>query len=363
MARARSRSAKTPAREHRRRAALPWVFGGVLAAGAAFFFGWRAGGADLSYAVGAVAGIALSTIFAAVFCYEAALAAAFAFTLFWSGAATVGGGDNPYWMFLPVWGALLAFTFRRAWLLPLYAAWTTLLLWTALLFVPQTFLGRAWLAGEHAALLQVLIFVWIAIYILGRGMWWYRRWKIFFASTVTAGAVGAVAALFASTFAAIQGLAASRPQEVAPLWWLVATSACLLSIALLMIWRYRNTRLSTLPFYRQGAFIWLIVAGLLALANVYMAGGHPWVVAAGYNLLSLAGVFWLVMTGRDRGEQRLVNLGMLFLAALAVARLVEMATFGAIFWAAGILFVCGALYFERLRRRLVGRIRAAQRSS
>ncbi|HKQ29913.1 MAG TPA: hypothetical protein VJS66_01400 [Burkholderiales bacterium] len=220
---------------------------------------------------------------------------------------------------------------------------------------------RNWSAGERIALLQVYVFSGIALYIVGRAMQWYPRWSRFAPPIVIAGAVWAVVALFALTSPRLQNAVADDPIAASsyPRWFGVTVLA-LLAVTALMAWRYWRTRLSTLPLYRQGAFLWLILAGVFALANLASAGDYSGWFAAVYNVLAFAGVIWLVMTGKDRGEPRVVNLGFLFLATLLIARYAD------VFWTlldrafffvlgSALLLVAG-FFLERLRRRVTARI-------
>src|SRR6185369_5284479 len=101
-------------------------------------------------------------------------------------------------------------------------------------------------------------------------------------------------------------------------------------------------------------------AGALAIGNLLLAGRYPGWAALGYNVLGIMGVVWLVLTGVDRGERRIINLGFLFFAALLVARyfdtfwpLLDRAYF---FMAGGALLLVAGFYLERSRRKFTARM-------
>jgi hypothetical protein len=244
--------------------------------------------------------------------------------------------------------------------LPRYLTFFLLLVGTPLLALPLVSSG-----GRHAieqiALLQLYVFVGIATYIVGRGMAWYAGWSRFAPPLITTGAVWAVIALFVLTFPAVQ----HRPAAAAAAWpWFAATVMMLAIVAGLMAWRYWNTRLSSLPLYRRGAFLWLLVAGVFVLTNL-ADNGRGAGFALGYNVLAFTGVGWLVLTGIDRGERRIVDLGFVLLAALLFARYAELwAWFGPVYFFAlgGAVFLILFVLIERARRRALSHLDAAKRA-
>jgi uncharacterized membrane protein len=292
---------------------------------------------------------------------QAALIVALVLTLTWSAAETFGLGRNPYaWFFLP-WTAALVLIYRQQWLPALRVAGTALLAWCLMVTISKDFLERPWLGGERMALCQIYLFAGIALYIVGRGMGWSVHWPRLAPPVVMVGATLAVAALFALSFPALHAFGVSA--EFAPLLsttWLVVTGAMLFLVGALMVWRYLDTELATLPLYRQGAFGWLMLAAALAVANLLSAGEFGGWAALGYNLLAVAGVVWLVLTGVDRAEPRIVNLGIVLLAALLLARYVD--TFWTLlarsyfFFFGGVLLLVAGFLLQRWRRRLHGRI-------
>jgi uncharacterized membrane protein len=299
---------------------------------------------------------------------QVAAAAALGLIALWSATEMLQFGRTPHWAFFIPWSLALALVHRYRWLIALRAACWALLAWCFMVFAAGDWSDRRWSAGEQIALLQVYVFSGIALYILGRGMSWYGRWSRFAPPVITAGAVWAVAALFALTFPRLQHQAATDP--VAPAsyaLWLGVTVLVLAVVAALMVWRYWDTRLSTLPLYRQGAFLWLILAGAFALANLLSTGAYSGAFAIAYNVLAFAGVVWLVMTGVDRGESRVVNLGFLFFAALLVSRYFD--TFWTLldrsyfFMIGGAVLLLAGFFIERSRRRVTARIAAAKAES
>ncbi len=311
----------------------------------------------LVWAVGALATAAAARS-------QFALVAALALATLWSGMETFEFDRGPHWFFFLPWMAALGLIYRHHWLTALRVACGALLGWCLMLVLAGHFMDRPWLAGGRMALWQIYVFLGIALYILGRGMSWYPRWARFAAPVITAGAVWAVAALFVLTFPESQRFGVRQEFGGAlPAVWIGATVAMLLLVAGLMAWRYHGTPLSTLPLYRQGAFIWLVVAGALALGNLVADGLYPGWMAFGYNLLSVSGVVWLVMTGVDRAEARLVNLGFMFFAVLLLARYFD--TFWTLlgrsffFMVGGVLLLVGGFLLERSRRHLTARIAAS----
>jgi uncharacterized membrane protein len=299
---------------------------------------------------------------------EPLLILALVLAVLWSGIESVEFDRSPHWPFLILWSSALAAILFHGWILALRIAMAALIVWSTIVLLDSTFFGRYWHAGERTALLQLYVFVAIAVYILGRGMSWYKRWTQFSGPVVTAGAFSAAASLFVLTFPEVQRFTSRNNFDVPTLHgWMGATLAVLLAITLLMIWRYHGTRLSTLPRYRQGAFIWLIVGGALALLNLYTAGRYPGWAALTYNMLAGVGVVWLVMTGMDRKERRIVNLGFILFAALLIARYAD--TFWTLldrsyfFMAGGALLMVAGFYIERSRRRVNARISGTRRSS
>ena len=295
---------------------------------------------------------------------QLALVVALALALLWSGMEMFMFDRAPHgWFFVP-WLAALGLIYRHRWIPALRVACAALLAWCLFLVFTRHFMDRFWFGGERMALGQVYVFLGIALYILGRGMSWYPRWQRFAPPVVTAGAVAAVAALFVLSFPEAHRFGVRQEIEggpVLPNAWLGVTAAVLAFVAGLMMWRYHSTKLSTLPRYRQGAFVWLVAAGALALVNLFGAGRYPGWVAFGYNLLACAGVIWLVLTGIDRGERRIVNLGFVFFAALLLARYFD--TFWSLldrsyfFMAGGALLLVAGGLLERSRRRLTARMK------
>lgn len=251
---------------------------------------------------------------------------------------------------------------RRA---PHFLAPALLLLGTPLLLWPFVSSGGRWTSAEQVALLQIYVFASIAIYIVGRGMAWYPGWSTFAPPLITTGAVWAVGALFVLTFSRVQRSAADLTQPALAKGWFVATASALAVVAALMAWRYWNTRLSTLPLYRRIAFLWLAIAGIFVLTNLASVGRYALWFAVGYNVLAFAGVAWLAMTGIDRREPRLVNLGFALFTALIMARYAEF------FWtwlgpvylclAGGVLLAMVAAFVEFARHRALAELAARKR--
>jgi uncharacterized membrane protein len=296
---------------------------------------------------------------------QAAAVAALGLVALWSMTEMFQFAPAPHWAFFIPWSLALVLVYRYQWLIALRVACWTLLGWCFTIFVAGDWSDRHWTAGEQIALLQVYVFSGIALYILGRGMSWYGRWSRFAPPVITAGAVWAVAALFALTFPRLQHQVASDPIASASYaLWLGITLFVLAAVAALMAWRYWDTRLSTLPLYRQGAFLWLIAAGAVAFANLFSAGAYSGWFAVTYNVLALTGVAWLVMTGVDRSEPRVTNLGFLLFAALLAARYFD--TFWTLldrsyfFMIGGAVLLLAGFFIERSRRRITARIVAAK---
>jgi len=293
---------------------------------------------------------------------QPALAAALGLATLWSGTEMLHFGRVPHWAFFAPWLFALVLVYRHRWLAALRVACWGLLAWCFMVSVAGEWADRRWGAGDQVALLQVYVFAGIALYILGRGMQWYPRWSRFAPPVVTAGAVWAVVALYALTFPRLHHAVAGDPITSSLVLWLGITVLALAIVAALMVWRYWNTRLATLPLYRQGAFLWLIVAGAFALGDLFSAGSYGTAFAIAYNTLAFAGVIWLVMTGADRGEPRVVNLGFLFFAAILVARYFD--TFWSLldrsyfFMLGGGLLLLAGFFIERSRRRVTARMAA-----
>jgi uncharacterized membrane protein len=353
--------------EKRRWAALAqgFVFLGVVLFGANIFLIAQIYHIDAHYpngvlwwALGALAAAALAPS-------QSALAAALVLMTLWSAMEMFEFTRVPHgWFFIP-WSLALPLVYRHRWLVALRVACWTLLLWCLMLPLASKWVGQDWSSGDQLALLQMYVFAGIALYILGRGMWWYPRWSPFSAPIVTAGAVWAVVSLFALTFPRLQRHVSTSPiTSGSSVLWFSLTVLALATVAALMVWRYRGTRLSTLPLYRRGAFLWLIAAGAFALANLGSGGHYATAFALAYNVLALAGVIWLVMTGADRREPRIVNMGFLLFAALLIARYVD--TFWTLldrsffFMLGGALLLVIGFFMERSRRRVNARITAAK---
>jgi len=310
------------------------------------------------YADGALI-LALGALAAAVLARsQPLLIAALVLTAAWSAAEIFALDRNPHWLFLLPWTvALLPIYFYR-WPLALSVAGWALFAWCVATTLAPHVIERPWIDGEHTALLQLYVFAGIALYIVARGMSWYPRWAEFSPPIISVGAVTAVTALYVLSFSAAHRYEDTQRFSAAlPVAWIGATVAALVLVAVLMAWRYHDTQLSSLPLYRKGAFAWLSVGGALALANLLLAGRYPGWIAVGYNLLGLMGVVWLVLTGRDRGERRIVNLGFVFFAALAAARYIDIA--GALFdrpvffVLGGVLLIVAGVLLDRSRRRFI----------
>ena len=291
---------------------------------------------------------------------QPALIAALVLALLWSGIETFAFERNPHWRFFLPLLAALALVYARRWLVALRVAGWALLLWCALVLVADEFLARTW-TGERLALLQIYVFAGIALYIVGRGLETFARAAPYARAAVMTGAVGAAAALFALSFPEVHRF--GRVETFAALLspaWLVATAALLVLVAALMAWRYHDTPLGSLPLYRKGAFVWLVLAAALAVAGLLTHGEFGGWAALGYNLLAFAGAIWMVLTGVDRGERRIVNLGIACFGTLILARYVD--TFWSLldrsyfFMVGGALLLAAGVMLERARRRLTARI-------
>lgn len=308
----------------------------------------------LWWALGALAAAGLATS-------QPALVAALTLLLVWSATETFAFGRNPHGWFLLPWLAAAALIWRRRWLAALRVACWSLLGWFLLLALADDIFDRGWIAGERMALWQLYVFAGLALYIVARGLSWSPSWSRYTPPLVTAGAVWAVTALLVLSFPRLHRIGVSAGFE--PLLsstWLVLTVVLLLLIAGLMAWRYHDTEIVSLPWYRRGAFVWLVLAGALAVANVALAGEFGGWAALGYNVLAFAGAVWLVLTGVERRELRLVNLGFVFFAVLLLARYVD--TFWTLldrswfFMLGGAALLAGGLVLERSRRRLTAGI-------
>jgi uncharacterized membrane protein len=287
------------------------------------------------------------------------LVAALGLMLLWSGMEMFVFGRNPHAWFLLPWAAGLLPIYFYRWRAVLGVAGGALLVWCLMGLLVPRFLERPWIAGERMALLQIYMFAGIALYIVARAMAWYARWSPFAAPLVTVGAVFAVTALYLLGFPAIHRFDAPASFSAPlPAVWISATTGMLLLVAALMVWRYKNTQLSSLPRYRQAAFGWLVLAAVLALVNLLVSAYPGW-MALGYNVLGLAGVVWLVFTGVDRGERHIINLGFAFFGALLLARYYD--TFWTLldrsyfFMAGGALLLAAGYFLERSRRRFTAR--------
>jgi uncharacterized membrane protein len=305
----------------------------------------------LLWAAGALAAAALGQS-------QPALVAALVLALLWSGIETFAFERNPHWPFLPALVAAAALVYAQRWLAALRVAGWTLLIWCAFTLVADEFLARPWSAGEPLALLQLYAFAGIALYIVGRAMESSARLAEYAPPVVMTGAIGAAAAWFALSFPELHrlGTFGALPSPA----WLAATVALLILVAALMVWRYHDTPLGSLPLYRKGAFVWLMLAAALAVAGLLAHGEFPGWAALGYNVLAFAGALWMVLTGVDRGERRIVNLGIACFGALILARYVD--TFWSLldrsyfFMVGGALLLGAGVMLERARRRLHARI-------
>ncbi len=334
---------------------------GVILFGANIFLIAQIYHIDAHYPNGLLVWALAALVVAALARSQFALLAGVGLTILWSATETFYFGRNPHWPFFLPWLVALALTYRYGWLLGLRAVCWTLFAWCFFVLCEYEFLDRRWLDSERAALIQLYVFIGISIYIVARGMSWYRDWARFAPPLVTVGAVMAVVSLFLLSYPNAHRLT-NTALDALPAGWIVATVVVLILVAALMVWRYIDTPLATLPWYRQGAFGWLGVSGALMIGNLLFLGQYPGWVAFAYNLLSLAGVVWLVMTGVERRERRLVNLGFAFFAAILLARYFD--TFWTLlnrsyfFMGGGALLLVMGFFIERSRRRLTTRITA-----
>lgn len=339
-----------------RRKVPPWmVLPGVLVLGVAILL--TAHFSRLDYPTGVLLWVLGALAAAWLAASQPALVLALVLMLSWSASESFGAGRNPHFWFLLPWGLTLVLAWRRRWFPALRVVFWVLLGWSLTLVAAGSFLGRDWIGGERMALWQMYVFAGIALYIVARGLSWSARWAPFTPPAVTAGALLSSAALFALSFPGLHRFGVSTSFEpILSRLWVAPTLALLVLVTVLMVWRYHDTRLSTLPWYRRAAFVWLVLAGMLALSNLVFAGALGVWAALGYNLLALAGVVWLVMTGIERREPRLVDLGAGFVALLVLARYVD--TFRMFldrewFFLFGlVLLLCVGAMFVRLRRKI-----------
>ncbi len=341
---------------------------GVIFFGANIFLIAQIYHIDAHYPDGVLIWTLGALVTAALASSQLVLAAALALMLIWSGFETVEFNHGLFWPFFLPWFAALALIFRHRWFTAWRMALWTLFAWCAVFMLAPTFMDRDWIAGERTALWQLYLFSGIALYIVARGMQWYPRLEPFAPALVTVGAMLAVVALFILSFPDTHGFGAREMfTAVLPAAWIGVTAAMLALIGALMVWRYQDTSLATLPFYRKGAFIWLVIAGAIAVVNLWMVGRHPGWIALGYNLLAFVGVVWMVLTGVERAERYLVNLGFAFFSVLLLARYFD--TFWALlgrsyfFMAGGALLLGAGFFLERSRRRFTARINDATGAS
>ncbi|MBO6633526.1 DUF2157 domain-containing protein [Parvibaculum sp.] len=269
-----------------------------------------------------------------------ALALGILLSVFWTVFAVQLDEGSPHWAFWIVWLAGAALALRLAWLPGFHLSLLSLILWQAINVdaISNTFA----IAPEHIAVFLILeaLAIWLA--------------AILFSSRAPRFASAAEAYAIVATFVIFWILqldpGGTTPEESAALWSLIVLVPVIVVGALAFLCLTRGR----IDARHGSAIVSIAVFSLLWLPLQNAAPALiPWLYAA----LFLALAAWLVSYGTARDSRFAVNFGfvafgaeVLWLYFETLNTLLDTALFFAL---GGILLIVGALFMERMRRRLV----------
>ena len=150
---------------------------------------------------------------------------------------------------------------------------------------------------------------------------------------------------------------------VGDFWWLLHTGAALTLLALVAgaAWRLTQRRpWQTLPYEASASLVLLVAAYL----SIYLAVRDDVFYPILFNALLFLGIVGVLFVGYIQGQERLINIALVFFGLDVVSRYFEFSWAlldrSLVFVVAGLLLLVGAFVLERGRRTVFERIRVRQ---
>lgn len=293
---------------------------------------------------------------------QAAMAAAIALAVLWSGMESTDF-DRMHWGFLLFWAICLPAIYRKAWLGALRLAMIGLLLWSAFYFASLT---RNY--GHALYLMQIYFLAYLALFVGGMLLATQQRTQVLAPTVKYYASVAAALAFFALTFPGLQGSSpvwARIPSHLlSDSTWLGITLAAASLLAGLAIWHQRANPVAETAAHLKWGRLLLAVIGALLTANLFLHGGNSGMMALLFNLAFFGALVWLVFHAVHFGDKSLLNLTFLLFAIWLLSRYFD--TFWTLFdrsfffMAGGALLLAGGYVLEKQRRKLNQMIAAHQ---
>lgn len=300
---------------------------------------------------------------------QAAMIAAIALGLLWSGMETFGFEWKLHWPFLVVWASCVPAIYRRRWMPAWYIAVLALLAWSWLMFPQIVRFTDGWSTNTLIYLTQVYLLAYVGMFVFGLVMATDRKLTAFSDAIQRAATFGTLMSSYVLTFPDLhRGLqwreSNATFRAVAQSSWIAVTLVVVAAVIVLALWhRTRTTSIERPAYLNWGdGLLGLMIA--LLLTNLFVTGEYGGGVAIAFNLLFLAGLIWLIIAGMRTHDPFLVNTAFLFFGLGLLSRYFD--TFWTLlnrsyfFMGGGLLLIGGGYLLERQRRRLMARIRAAQ---
>lgn len=292
---------------------------------------------------------------------QAALVAALALAVLWSGMESMDFGRQVHWWFLLFLAACVPLVYWRHWRLSAHLVMIALLFWSVFNYEP---VGRIWGHGYTVYLTQMYFIVYLSLFIGGLLFASYPRLEHYAAAVQRYSALAALTSLYLLSFPDMQTGRNYDPKLVAGQTWLLLTSAGLVMLAALAWWHRRRTWSPRRPVYLVMGEVLVIalIAGMLA--NLFVPAAYGGWMALLINLLLFAGLVWLVFAGLALNDRFMVNLAFVFFTLTLLSRYFD--TFWTLlnrsffFMAGGLILIAGGYWLEKQRRQITDKI-VAQR--
>lgn len=285
---------------------------------------------------------------------QAALAAAIALAVLWSGMESMEF-DQLHWGFLLFWLACLPAIYRKSWHTAAQLAMAGLLVWSLFFFA-----NLARIYDHSAYLVQLYFLAYLTLFVGGMVLATSARTLELASIVKHYAAVAATLAFFALTFPDLQrkpmvwrGVAAAPLPDAA---WAALTLAAAALLAALALWHRRlNPVAETAPHLKWGRLLLVVIAVLFA-TNLVLQGEYGGLLALLFNLAFFGALVWLLFHAVHHADKPLLNLAFLMFALWLLSRYFD--TFWTLlnrsffFMAGGVLLLAGGYVLERQRRKL-----------
>src|SRR3990172_4878544 len=286
-----------------------------------------------------------------------------------TGMESFGFDRSFHWLFLILWASCLPAIHKKRWMPASHVAMIGLLLWSWFAFQHITWKSQDWGGGVPLYLMQIYFLAYLGIFVLGLVMATYSHLSPFSGVVQRYSAFASLASLYALTFPHLhRGVewsgAGSRLRVAAQGSWVMVTLTALAAVIAFALWHRVRTSGVDRPIYLKWGDGLLGLTIALVLANLFLTGTHGGPVAIAFNLLFLAGLVWLIFAGMHGNDRALVNMAFLFFGVGLLSRYFD--TFWTLlnrsyfFMGGGLLLIGGGYLLEKQRRKLTGRIAAAQ---